>query len=170
MDSNQFIGRHLIVDVQTATMRNINEISVVYTFLEKLSKLLKMTLVYPPIVVHFPFVCNELQIFHDELKEDGIQSQTMLKMEQRLKNRNTEHSGVSGITVWIESHVVLRTWKEQQYISFEACSCKDFDTQIALDCLCSYFDIKAYNGIDIVRYINEPQEIRPIYYKSEGYF
>ena len=170
MDKNNFVGRHLIVDAQTATKRNINEIPVVYTLLEELSKLLNMTLVYPPIVAHFPFACSELQVFLDDLKGEEVQTQTVLKMEQLLKKRNSDLSGVSGITVWFESHAALHTWTEQHFISFDAYSCKDFDTEIAIDCLCSYFDILSYNGLDIVRSMNEPQEVRHLNYKRKECF
>lgn len=89
-DKDNFVGRHLIVDVQTKTMRGINEPQVIYTLLEGLSKVIGMTLVYPPIVARFPFANSELEVFLHELKAEGIQAQTISKMEQLLEMRHDE--------------------------------------------------------------------------------
>lgn len=161
-DKDNFVGRHLIVDVQTKTMRGINEPQVIYTLLEGLSKVIGMTLVYPPIVARFPFANSELEVFLHELKAEGIQAQTISKMEQLLEMRHDELAGISGITVWLESHAAIHTWTEENFFSFDAYSCKDFDVCKALEYLLSYFDIHSYNGLDIIRTMNEPQKVKKI--------
>jgi S-adenosylmethionine decarboxylase len=162
MQDDNFVGRHLIVDVQTKTMRGINEPQVIYTMLEGLSKVIGMTLVYPPIVARFPFANSELEMFLNELKAEGIQAQTIIKMEQLLEMRNDELAGISGITVWLESHAAIHTWTEENFFSFDAYSCKDFDVLKALDYLLSYFDVHSFNGLDITRTMNEPQKVKKI--------
>ena len=75
-----FVGRHLLLDVQTSSPRGINETTVIYQMLEGLSKKLDMTLVYPPLVARFPFAANELERFVASLHEEGIQARTVRGM------------------------------------------------------------------------------------------
>lgn len=158
--SNKFVGRHLLLDVQTRTGRGINETDTVYRMLEDLSNVLGMTLVYPPIVARFPFASSELSQFVRSLTEEGIQARTVQTMQELLRKRHSEESGISGITVWLESHAAIHTWTEENFFSFDAYSCKDFDTGVALERVLSYFDVAAYNGLDIVRTIDAPQRVR----------
>jgi S-adenosylmethionine decarboxylase len=162
MNNDNFVGRHLILDVQTKTMRGINEPQVISTMLEGLSKVLSMTLVYPPIVARFPFANSELEMFLNSLKKEGIQTQTIQKMEQLLERRNDEMAGISGITIWLESHAAVHTWTEENFFSFDAYSCKDFNVDKAVCYILSYFDVHSYNGLDIVRTMNEPQKVRSL--------
>ncbi|MDX8411672.1 MAG: S-adenosylmethionine decarboxylase [Mariprofundaceae bacterium] len=161
-DSEAFVGRHLLLDVQTSSARGINEPPTMYTLLEGLSKILDMTLVYPPLVARFPFAANELSRFVDSLKGEGVQAKAISTMEALLAKRNDEDAGVSGITVWLESHAAIHTWTEENFFSFDAYSCKDFDPYKALEYVLSYFDVQSYNGLDIVRTINAPQQVRVI--------
>ena len=162
MYNDNFVGRHLLLDVQTKTMRGINESQTISTMLEGLSKVLSMTLVYPPIVARFPFANSELEMFLLDLKKEGINTQTIQKMEQLLERRNDEMAGISGITIWLESHAAVHTWTEENFFSFDAYSCKDFDVDKALSYILSYFDVHSYNGLDIVRTMNEPQKVRSL--------
>jgi S-adenosylmethionine decarboxylase len=155
-----FVGRHLILDVQTSTPRSINEPSAIYNMLEGLSKVLQMTLVYPPIVARFPWASSELERFVSDLKKEGVTAKTLEQMEALVSARADNLAGVSGITVWLESHAAIHTWTEENFFSFDAYSCKDFNPQVALDYLLPMFDIVSYNGLDIVRTIKEPQKVR----------
>ncbi len=155
-----FVGRHLLLDVQTATSRGINETTTIYNMLEGLSKAIDMTLVYPPLVSRFPFAANELSRFVQSLHEEGIQARTVQTMEQLLSKRQNEDAGISGITVWLESHAAIHTWTDENFFSFDAYSCKDFEAQKAVDYVLSFFDVESYNGLDIVRTINAPQQVR----------
>jgi S-adenosylmethionine decarboxylase len=160
--AEHFVGRHLLLDVKTSSSRGINEPATLYAMLENLSQLLNMTLVYPPLVARFPFASNELAKFVQSLKEEGIQAKTVSSMEELLERRNTEDAGVSGITVWLESHAAIHTWTEENFFSFDAYSCKDFDADKAIEYILSYFDVDSYNGLDIIRTINAPQQVRVI--------
>ena len=155
-----FVGRHLLLDVQTATSRGINETHIVYKMLEGLSNTLDMTLVYPPLVARFPFAANELARFVASLHEEGIQAKTVRGMESLLAKRQSEDAGISGVTVWLESHAAIHTWTEENFFSFDAYSCKDFDPEEALDYVLKFFDVESYNGLDIVRTIEAPQQVR----------
>lgn len=155
-----FVGRHLLLDVQTSTPRGINETTTIYEMLEGLSKTLDMTLVYPPLVARFPFAANELARFVASLHEEGIQARTVRGMESLLAKRQSEDAGISGITVWLESHAAIHTWTEENFFSFDAYSCKDFDPEEALDYVLKFFDVESYNGLDIIRTIDAPQQVR----------
>jgi S-adenosylmethionine decarboxylase len=128
--------------------------------LEELSTLLEMTLVYPPLVARFPFASGELSQFVKSLTEEGIQARTVATMQELLSRRQSEDAGVSGVTVWLESHAAIHTWTEENFFSFDAYSCKDFDAHIALEHVLKYFDVTAYNGLDIIRTIDAPQRVR----------
>ncbi|MDX1514236.1 MAG: S-adenosylmethionine decarboxylase [Gammaproteobacteria bacterium] len=155
-----FVGRHLLLDVQTSTPRGINETTVIYRMLEGLSKALDMTLVYPPLVARFPFAANELERFVASLHEEGIQARTVKSMEDLLAKRQSEDAGISGVTVWLESHAAIHTWTEENFFSFDAYSCKDFDPDEGLDYVLKFFDVESYNGLDIIRTIDAPQQVR----------
>ncbi|MFQ5355446.1 MAG: S-adenosylmethionine decarboxylase family protein [Mariprofundaceae bacterium] len=157
-----FVGRHLLLDVNTSSLQGINEPAALYAMLEKLSQLLDMTLVYPPLVARFPFANNELGKFVQSLKNEGIQARTISSMEGLLERRNSQDAGVSGITVWLESHAAIHTWTEKNFFSFDAYSCKDFDADKAVEYILSCFDVDSYNGLDIIRTINAPQQVRVI--------
>ena len=49
------------------------------------------------------------------------------------------------------------SWTEENFFSFDAYSCKDFDPEKALDYVLQFFDVQSYNGLDIVRTIDAPQ-------------
>lgn len=157
-----FVGRHLLLDVQTSSARGINETTAIYQMLEGLSKTLDMTLVYPPLVARFPFAASELERFVESLHEEGIQARTVRSMEDLLTKRHSEEAGISGVTVWLESHAAIHTWTEENFFSFDAYSCKDFDPEEALEYVLKFFDVDSYNGLDIIRTIDAPQQVRVI--------
>lgn len=160
--SENFVGRHLLLDVKLRTTKGITETSRVYNILENLSCLLDMTLVYPPIVGRFPWSANELERFVGSLTKEGVQTTTVEQMRELLKSRQKEEAGVSGICVWLESHAAIHTWTEELFFSFDAYSCKEFDAHKAIDFLLPHFDVEAYNGLNIVRTMNEPQKIEVV--------
>ena len=155
-----FVGRHILLDVQTSTARGISETTAIYQMLEGLSIAIDMTLVYPPLVARFPFAGSELSRFVESLKAEGIQANAVHAMEQHLAKRHNEEAGISGVTVWLESHAAIHTWTEESFFSFDAYSCKDFDPVKAVDYVLQFFDVQSYNGLDIVRTIDAPQQVR----------
>lgn len=150
---NKFIGRHLILDIHTITNIKLCDKELIYDFLEKLSKELDMTLVYPPLVARFPFA-GELDRFVKDLKKEKIQSKTLRQMQYLLKRRETKEAGISGIIIWLESHASIHTWPEYNYCSLDIYSCKEFDITKAIDLIHLYFDINYYQGLNITRKLN----------------
>lgn len=163
-----FVGRHILMDVQTSTSRGINDTSVIYRMLEEISGVLDMTLVYPPLVAKFPFASNELSKFVKSLTDEGIQAHTVRTMQDLLSRRQNEDAGVSGVTVWLESHAAIHTWTEENFFSFDAYSCKDFDAVTGFEYVLKYFDVVSVNGLDIVRTIDAPQQVRTMSLDSAG--
>jgi S-adenosylmethionine decarboxylase len=166
LDPN-FVGRHLIVDASTFSKRNLTSTETIYSLFESLARNLDMTLVIPPIVCRFPFANDELSMFtdavqkelagkRDELKEKHVDVELELNavtvMNEFLRKRKMEESGVSGISIWAESHAAIHTWDSDNYFAFDAFSCKEFDPRDAIRILLNVFDIEMLNCINVLRY------------------
>jgi S-adenosylmethionine decarboxylase len=164
---NDFVGRHLIIDASTFSKRNLTSTETIYALFESLARNLDMTLVIPPIVCRFPFANDELTIFSEavqkelaikrnELKGKNIDVELDLNaikiMNEFLRKRKVEESGVSGISIWAESHTAIHTWDADSYFAFDAFSCKDFDPKDAIRLLLNLFDIETANCINVQRY------------------
>ncbi|MGC9195109.1 MAG: adenosylmethionine decarboxylase [Syntrophobacteraceae bacterium] len=57
-----------------------------------------------------------------------------------------EDWGVSGFVLIAESHISIHTFPDKQYLSIDMFSCKPFDTDVAIETIKSYFDIKKYEA------------------------
>ena len=162
-----FVGRHLIIDASTFSKRNLTSTETMYSLFESLARNLDMTLVIPPIVCRFPFANDELTTFTeavqaelavkaDELKEKkidvGLELNAIKIMNEFLRKRKMEESGVSGVSVWAESHTAIHTWDADNYFAFDAFSCKEFDPKDAIRLLLNVFDIELLNCINMLRF------------------
>jgi S-adenosylmethionine decarboxylase len=161
------VGRHLIVDASTFNKRNLTSTENLYSLFESLARNLDMTLVMPPIVCRFPFAQDELSVFAEaverelalkrtELKDKHIEMELQLGavdiMNEFLRRRRLEESGVSGVSMWAESHAAIHTWDVDNYFAFDAFSCKDFDAKDAIRLLLNAFDIELLNVVNMLRY------------------
>ena len=158
-----FVGRHLLVDVQCETSNRIASRPLIYDFLEGLSRKLDMTLVYPPFVASFPFSINELERYHLELRDKyGADNKIISRMEQLIEKRRKNDAGVSGVSVWLESHAAIHTWTEENFFSFDCYSCKEFKSGIVLKYIKDIFDVEKGYGLDIVRTFDSKQHIKRV--------
>jgi S-adenosylmethionine decarboxylase len=158
-----FVGRHLLIDVQCLTSNKIGSRTLIYDFLEGLSRKIGMTLVYPPFVASFPFSINELERYYLELKEAyGSDNKIIVRMEQLIEHRRKDAAGVSGISVWLESHAAIHTWTEENFFSFDCYSCKEFKPSVVLKYICDIFDVESGYGLDIVRTFDKKQVIERV--------
>jgi hypothetical protein len=73
-------------------------------------------------------------------------------MREFLQRRQMEESGVTGVSIWVESHAAIHTWDEDNYFAFDAFSCKDFAPKDALRLLLTHFDIETLNCVNLFRY------------------
>src|SRR5262249_50088853 len=69
-------------------------------------------------------------------------------MREFLRKRQMEDSGVTGVSIWAESHAAIHTWDEDNYYAFDAFSCKDFRPKDALRLLLSHFDTEVLNSLN----------------------
>jgi S-adenosylmethionine decarboxylase len=162
-----FVGRHLIVDATTFNRRNLTSTDTVFTLLEALARNLDMTLVLPPVVFRYPFANDEITAFCDDIEVElkskakaiatadrpvDLSLTPVRIMREFLRKRQMEESGVTGISIWAESHAAIHTWDEDNYYAFDAFSCKDFRPKDALRLLLSHFDTEVLNCVNLLRF------------------
>jgi S-adenosylmethionine decarboxylase len=166
--TDDFVGRHLIVDASTYTKRNLTSTDNILALFEALARNLDMTLVLPPIVCRYPFAHDEMTAFCDDIEVElekkakdiatagiapiDLSLAPVQVMRDFLRRRQAEESGVTGVSIWAESHAAIHTWDEDNYYAFDAFSCKDFQPRDALRLLLSHFDIEILNCVNLLRF------------------
>lgn len=130
------IGRHLIIDgIYTDDKKDIhNSREAMADYLEKVTAITGMTLVFPPIAMSFPF-SGETNRLIEKLEAEGKCDDSAIfnEFKQHIKNRNENGGGVSAVAVWVESHCTLHTWTERNYISIDLFSCSTYDIEPVID-------------------------------------
>ncbi len=155
---DDFVGRHLIVDASTYTRRNLSSTDTVFALFEALNRNLDMTAVLPPIVCRYPFANDEISAFCDDIERElsakarDLSLTPVRMMREFLRRRQLEESGVTGVSIWAESHAAIHTWDEDNYYAFDAFSCRDFHPKDALRLLLSQFDIEMLNCVNLFRF------------------
>jgi S-adenosylmethionine decarboxylase len=155
---DDFVGRHLIVDASTYTRRNLSSTDTVFALFEALNRTLDMTAVLPPIVCRYPFASDEIAAFCDDIERElsakarDLSLTPVRMMREFLRRRQLEESGVTGVSIWAESHAAIHTWDEDNYYAFDAFSCRDFRPKDALRLLLSHFDIEVLNCVNLFRF------------------
>jgi S-adenosylmethionine decarboxylase len=154
LPADDFVGRHLIVDASTYTRRNLSSTDTAFALFEALNRHLDMTAVLPPIVCRYPFANDELSAFCGEVEAElGDRSLDAIRiMKDFLRRRQLEESGVTGVSIWAESHAAIHTWDEDNYYAFDAFSCRDFQPKDALRLLLTHFDVETLNCVNLFRY------------------
>ena len=166
--TDDFVGRHLIVDASTYNKRNLTSTDNILGLFEALARNLDMTLVIPPIVCRYPFAHDEMSAFCDDIEVElekkardiaatantpiDLRLAPVQVMRDFLRRRQAEESGVTGVSIWAESHAAIHTWDEDNYYAFDAFSCKDFRPKDALRLLLSHFDIEILNCVNLLRF------------------
>jgi S-adenosylmethionine decarboxylase len=171
---DDFVGRHLIIDASTLNRRNLTSTDTVFTLLEALARNLDMTLVLPPIVFRYPFANDEISAFCDDIEVELTAKAKAMAVADRpvdlslapvrimrefLRKRQLEDSGVTGVSVWAESHAAIHTWDEDNYYAFDAFSCKDFRPKDAMRLLLSHFDTEVLNCVNLLRFQRSPAKM-----------
>jgi S-adenosylmethionine decarboxylase len=166
--NDDFVGRHLIVDASTFTRRNLSSTDTVFALFEALNRSLDMTAVLPPIVCRYPFANDEIAAFCDDIEAEldakarelaarnrkpvDLSLAPVRVMRDFLRRRQSEESGVTGVSIWAESHAAIHTWDEDNYYAFDAFSCRDFAPRDALRLLLAHFDIETLNCVNLFRF------------------
>jgi S-adenosylmethionine decarboxylase len=165
---DDFVGRHLIVDASTYNRRNLTSTDTVFALFEALNRNLDMTAVLPPIVCRYPFANDEISSFCDDIEVEleakarelaasadrpvDLSLAPVRVMREFLRRRQMEESGVTGVSIWAESHAAIHTWDEDNYYAFDAFSCRDFPPRDVLRLLLSHFDIEMLNCVNLFRF------------------
>lgn len=131
------IGRHLIIDgiYNPETHGNKhNDRSFLANYLEEVTNITGMTLVFPPIAMSFPFA-GETNRLIEKLDKEGKcgDSAIFREFREHIANRNENGGGVSAVAVWVESHCTLHTWTERNYISIDLFSCSTYEIEPVID-------------------------------------
>lgn len=131
-----YAGRHLIIDgVFTDTFKQqMSDRDYLSDYLERVTKITGMTLVFPPIAMSFPFA-GETNRLIERLTAEGKceNSSVFQEFRRHVAQRNTEGGGVSAIAVWVESHCTLHSWTEKNYISIDLFSCSSYEIKPVID-------------------------------------
>ena len=98
-------GLHLMLDFYGCDPKILNDVKVCYDILKTVPLALEMNVLTPPIVVEA--FSNE----HRGGKDPG---------------------GYSGFVIISESHISLHTFAKRGFVSIDAYSCKNFDTDKAI--------------------------------------
>ena len=69
-----------------------------------------------------------------------------------IARRQLEESGVTGVSIWAESHPAIHTWDEDNYYAYDAFSCRDFEPKDALRLLLTHFDVETLNCVNLFRF------------------
>jgi len=165
---NDLVGRHLIVDASTYTRRNLTSTDTMFALFEALNRNLDMTAVLPPIVCRYPFANDEIASFCDDIEVElaakarelgttaggpvDLSLAPVRVMREFLRRRQMEESGVTGVSIWAESHAAIHTWDEDNYFAFDAFSCRDFRPKDALRLLLTHFDVETLNCVNLMRF------------------
>src|ERR687891_1530483 len=165
---DDFVGRHLIVDASTYTRRNLTSTDTLFALFEALNRNLDMTAVLPPIVCRYPFANDEIATFCSDIEAEleakarelaasrrkpvDLSLAPVRLMKDFLRRRQLEESGVTGVSIWAESHAAIHTWDEDNYYAFDAFSCRDFQPKDALRLLLTHFDVETLNCVNLFRF------------------
>ncbi len=151
---NNFVGRHVIMDCVVENIFKIVSKSIVYDFLTDITDLLNMTLVVPPIVIQFPFANESIKLIN-QLKNENIKSPSINDFIEKIEKRNKEEAGISGVSIWAESHTAFHSWPESLYFSLDIYSCHGFNSEIAIQYVKDIFNLKYASILVVDRFIGK---------------
>lgn len=154
MDVNLQVGRHLMVDCLVLAPHDLNLSDVGTRMLEEIVHKIDMTMILPPVTVNFPHAVCEMDRILSSLEKEGLaSSETASQIREHLRNRKLQNYGFSSLVMLAESHISLHTFPEKNFFTFDCYSCKDFDSNVVLGVLNTYFSIQKITVNDIIRYM-----------------
>lgn len=164
---SKLAGRHLIIDATLLpeSLPIVSSVEKMSFYLEEVTRITGMTLVFPPIAVKFPFA-SETHRLIEQLDKEKVTSPTIHRFKQHIKQRDTQGSGVSAISMWLESHCTLHSWPEENYISIDLFSCKSYDADYVLEFTKQYMRFRSADALIVDRFMNAPAKIKPVTVKE----
>lgn len=136
--NDNYAGRHLIIDGvfkhDNSTINKMSDRAYLAQYLEDVTAITGMTLVFPPIAMSFPFA-GETNRLIEKLDKEGMcnNSEIFREFKKHIHQRNTEGGGVSAVAVWVESHCTLHSWTEKDYISIDLFSCSSYEVEPVIE-------------------------------------
>lgn len=131
-----YAGRHLIIDgvFRPDKKELLSDRTTISQYLEDVTKITGMTLVFPPIAMSFPFA-GETNRLIEKLEAEGKcdDSAVFQEFKKHIHQRNTIGGGVSAIAVWVESHCTVHSWTEKNYVSIDLFSCSSYEYEPVVD-------------------------------------
>lgn len=158
---NEDFGKHLIIDITVTDNGKaiINNKDMITLYLDTMTRICGMQAVIPTIAMQFPFN-SELCGLVKKLEQENVQSETLKEYSKYVKSKEDNDTGVSAFSIWNTSHMSAHSWVEENYISIDLYSCKDFDTRKVLDYTKEFFNIKEMRIVEIMRHFKKPQKIK----------
>ncbi len=117
------LGYHLIIDAKTNNKEILCSEEKIKTFLQDITKEIKMTPITKPFIRMY------------------------IPPQQELKDK----WGYSGIIIIAESHIAIHTFPEYLYLSIDVYSCKEFQPMPALEFVIKFFEITEFESRFLIR-------------------
>ena len=150
-------GRHLIIDgiFDKDMIRTMSDRTAIGKYLEDVTEITGMTLVFPPVAMTFPF-SGETNRLIEKLEKEGKcnNSEIFQEFKKHINNRNTCGGGVSSIAVWVESHCSVHTWTEKLYVSIDLFSCSSYDIAPVIEYTKNFFNFQKAYFVVVDRYMD----------------
>lgn len=150
-------GRHLIIDGLFADefTARLSDREYLANYLEEVTKVTGMTLVFPPMAMSFPFA-GETNKLIKRLDEEGKcgDSKVFQEFKKHVETRNTCGGGVSAIAVWVESHCTLHSWTEKNYVSIDLFSCSTYDIEPVIEYTTKVLGLDKATFVVVDRYMD----------------
>lgn len=149
-----YAGRHLIIDgvFRPDKKELLSDRTTISQYLEDVTKITGMTLVFPPIAMSFPFA-GETNRLIEKLEAEGKcdDSAVFQEFKKHIHQRNTIGGGVSAIAVWVESHCTVHSWTEKNYVSIDLFSCSSYEYEPVVDFTNKIFGLKKASYVVVDR-------------------
>lgn len=125
------LGQHLTLDFYGCYKENLRNVNLIYLILDELPEIIGMQkLTKPSLIVY-----------------EG-------------KQESFDKGGISGFIIIAESHISIHTFIEQQFASIDIFSCKEFDTDKAVNYLFDKLDAKKVEKNLINRGLEFPRDVK----------
>ncbi len=172
---NNLAGGHLIMDVLVRDINKINQEQHTKDYLDKATELIGLTQITPSYVFKFPF-SGETQRLIEKLDNDEYCSKSDIVKQavSYLNDLKENKCGVSGMTIFAESHASCHSWCEKKIngsaggITIDVFSCNTLDAQKVIDFTAEHYSALQIDGIYIERNFGEPQKIKRYYWEYKG--
>ncbi|VVU94770.1 Spermine/spermidine synthase domain [seawater metagenome] len=151
----QSSGIHYIVDCTINDSDDkLSDYKKGINIIQKIIKLLKLTLVIPPVAIQFPLKDDDNLVPElDKIKLTNKKDHYLSNSYQIKENEDTGGYTIFGVIS--ESHISIHTFPENNYFALDLYSCKMIKTDVLDDFLKAEFSIKNINQKTIIRQLND---------------